>query len=139
MGIAYKMGRWAGRHKILSVMLAIVLIRAVMLLNVYASEPLTTPSTLSEAKMTAPLSKAETDAADAKKITVAAAEAKAEKARRKKEGVRIGMSKQEALDSLWGKPQKINRTINARGVREQWVYGNSYLYFDEDTLTTIQN
>lgn len=59
--------------------------------------------------------------------------------RKEKEGVRIGMSKQDALDSSWGKPRKINRTTNAYGIREQWVYDGGYLYFDGDTLTSIQN
>lgn len=63
-----------------------------------------------------------------------------EKARKKKEGVRVGMSKGDVLSSSWGKPQKVNATTTARGTREQWVYGgHNYLYFEGDTLTTIQN
>ncbi|HWT21663.1 MAG TPA: zinc-ribbon domain-containing protein [Variovorax sp.] len=62
-----------------------------------------------------------------------------EKARKKKEGVRIGMSKDDVIASSWGKPRKINKTTNARGTREQWVYDGGYLYFDGDTLTTVQN
>jgi hypothetical protein len=53
--------------------------------------------------------------------------------------VRIGMSKEQAIAS-WGKPQDINSTSTAFGTHEQWVYNlSSYLYFDNDTLTTIQN
>lgn len=53
--------------------------------------------------------------------------------------VRIGFSKEMCLMS-WGKPKSINRTTNARGAVEQWVYGlNSYLYFTNGELTTIQN
>lgn len=62
-----------------------------------------------------------------------------EKARKKKEGVRIGMSKDDVIASSWGKPRKINATTNARGTREQWVYDGGYLYFEGETLTTIQN
>jgi hypothetical protein len=64
------------------------------------------------------------------------------KAQAKKEGVRIGMTKQEVLDSSWGKPTSVNATTTARGTREQWVYGDyrrGYLYFDGDILTSIQN
>lgn len=70
---------------------------------------------------------------------VAAVEAKAIKARKKQEGVTIGMTDQDALDSSWGKPNKINRTTNAYGVREQWVYDGGYLYFTNGVLTSIQN
>lgn len=83
-------------------------------------------------------------AADAEKAAKALAleEKKAErlaKAKKKKEGVNIGMSKQDVLDSSWGRPSHINRTTTARGTREQWVYDGNYLYFDADTLTSIQN
>lgn len=64
---------------------------------------------------------------------------KEEAARKKKAGVSIGMSKDDVLASSWGKPRKINTTTTARGSREQWVYDGGYLYFDGDTLTTIQN
>jgi hypothetical protein len=64
----------------------------------------------------------------------------AEKARKKREGVSIGMTQQDALDSSWGKPERINRTVTANGVREQWVYGNgNYLYFTNGILTAYQN
>jgi hypothetical protein len=69
-------------------------------------------------------------------------EQKAEAARKKREGVRLGMSPQDVLDSNWGKPDKINRTTRASGTSEQWVYrerGEGYLYFDNDVLTSIQN
>lgn len=65
---------------------------------------------------------------------------KAEKARKKKEGVTIGMSEQDVLDSIWGKPQSINTTTNAYGSRAQWVYGGrNYLYFEDGKLTSIQH
>lgn len=66
--------------------------------------------------------------------------AAAEKARKKKEGVSIGMSEQEVRESSWGRPESINRTTNAFGTREQWVYGGrNYLYFENGRLTSIQN
>lgn len=64
---------------------------------------------------------------------------KAEKAAKKKEGVRIGMGQQDVLDSSWGRPNKVNKTTTAYGVREQWVYGGGYLYFENGVLTSIQN
>lgn len=65
---------------------------------------------------------------------------KAAKAQKRKQGVTIGMTQQDVLDSSWGRPEKVNRTTNARGVREQWVYGGgNYLYFDDGVLRSIQN
>jgi hypothetical protein len=58
----------------------------------------------------------------------------------RKQGVRIGMTSDDVLASSWGRPQSINRTTNAYGTHEQWVYGRgSYLYFDNGKLTSIQN
>ena len=63
-----------------------------------------------------------------------------EKARKKSQGVSIGMSKQDVLDSNWGKPDHINTTTTRYGVHEQWVYGGgNYLYFENGILTSIQN
>jgi hypothetical protein len=91
-------------------------------------------------------------AADAKRLekaqkaesaarTVAdAKEAAAEKARRRKEGVAIGMTPEEVIASSWGKPQSINRSTYSFGVHEQWVYGSrNYLYFKNGKLDSIQN
>ena len=52
--------------------------------------------------------------------------------------VAIGMSK-EMVVSSWGKPNDINRTITAKSTSEQWVFTNSYLYFENGVLTTIQD
>jgi hypothetical protein len=53
--------------------------------------------------------------------------------------VSIGMTKEMCRDS-WGAPNSINKTTNAYGYSEQWVYGDGYyLYFDNGKLTTIQN
>ncbi len=62
------------------------------------------------------------------------------KAQKKSEGVSIGMSQQDALDSSWGRPTKVNRTTTGKTVSEQWVYeGSGYLYFTDGVLTAYQN
>ena len=51
----------------------------------------------------------------------------------------IGMTSAMARESL-GSPKKINRTVNAYGTKEQWVYYHSiYLYFENGILTTYQD
>lgn len=63
----------------------------------------------------------------------------ADKARRRREGVRIGMSQADVLASSWGRPEKVNETRRADFVREQWVYGGgNYLYFENGTLVSMQ-
>lgn len=63
-----------------------------------------------------------------------------EKKLRKSKGVSIGMTQADVLASSWGKPKYINRTTTPLRSREQWVYGNgNYLYFEDGTLTSIQN
>ena len=53
--------------------------------------------------------------------------------------VETGMTKKMCIES-WGEPDDINKTSSSYGVHEQWVYGNnSYLYFEDGILTTIQN
>lgn len=52
--------------------------------------------------------------------------------------VRIGMTKAMCEES-WGLPDNINKSIGSWGTHEQWVYGNSYLYFEGNKLTAIQN
>lgn len=70
----------------------------------------------------------------------AAKQAKSAAAVKARGGVRIGMTTEQALNSSWGKPLKINRTTNTGGSREQWVYSsNNYLYFESGILTSIQN
>lgn len=52
----------------------------------------------------------------------------------------IGMTKDEVIDSTWGKPNDINKTTTKYGTHEQWVYsGNRYLYFDGNELTSMQD
>ncbi len=53
--------------------------------------------------------------------------------------IRLGFTKQMCIES-WGNPEDINRTITYYGTHEQWVYGlGTYIYFEGDKLTTIQN
>ena len=72
-------------------------------------------------------------------LQIAREEASAEATRRRHVGVHIGMSQAEVLQSNWGKPESVNRTITANGKHEQWVYAGGYLYFDDGVLTSIQN
>jgi len=44
-----------------------------------------------------------------------------------------GMTAEMVLDS-WGKPQKVNRTINTDLVREEWIYKNSWLFIENNSL-----
>ena len=53
--------------------------------------------------------------------------------------VKIGWTKAMCVAS-WGKPYDINRTTNAYGTQEQYVYSlKKYLYFENGILTTIQD
>ena len=51
--------------------------------------------------------------------------------------VLIGMTA-EQVTSAWGKPNRINRTVGVWGRHEQWIYGGTYLYFENDVLTSYQ-
>ncbi len=63
-----------------------------------------------------------------------------EKAYKKSQGVSLGMTQQDVLDSSWGRPSDVNRTTSVYGTDEQWCYGNgNYLYFEDGILTSIQN
>lgn len=44
-----------------------------------------------------------------------------------------GMSSEMVKDS-WGKAEKINRVINGNVINEEWIYKNSWLYFENNTL-----
>jgi hypothetical protein len=77
--------------------------------------------------------------ANAKRAKIADQAAKAARLFKKQQGVNIGASQQDALDSSWGKPKRVNRTTRADGVTEQWVYDGGYLYFENGILRAIQN
>lgn len=53
--------------------------------------------------------------------------------------VQVGMTSQMVIDA-WGQPDKTNIITGEYGDNEQWVYSrdNSYLYFENGKLTTIQ-
>ena len=54
--------------------------------------------------------------------------------------VRIGMSSKTVLEKTnMGIPSHVNRTTSAYGVREQWVYDDVYLYFQNGKLVAIQD
>lgn len=53
---------------------------------------------------------------------------------------RIGMTKTQVIAlTRYLKPNDINKTTTKGGTREQYVYGNDYLYFENDELTSIQD
>lgn len=47
----------------------------------------------------------------------------------------LGMTSEMARDS-WGSPNNINRDVGSWGVHEQWVYGDTYVYFENGILTS---
>ena len=52
--------------------------------------------------------------------------------------IQIGMTA-EQVRLAWGKPRRINRSVGVWGTHEQWVYGSTYLYFENDILTSFQD
>lgn len=53
-------------------------------------------------------------------------------------GVSIGMTTTQVLESIWGKPSRVSRSIRADDVTELWSYGTSrYLYFENGRLKSI--
>jgi hypothetical protein len=46
------------------------------------------------------------------------------------------MSVEMALES-WGIPYRVNITRGSWGIREQWIYSDAYLYFENGTLAEI--
>lgn len=63
----------------------------------------------------------------------------AEKARKKREGVSLGMTMQDVLDSSWGKPRQVIRTQSPFVTTEVWIYSGGTLAFNNGVLTVIQN
>ena len=55
----------------------------------------------------------------------------------------VGMTSEEVIRS-WGKPDRINRTVTARTITEQWIYENDsisdrqYLYMEDGVLRSAQ-
>lgn len=44
-----------------------------------------------------------------------------------------GMSSDMVRDS-WGKPLRINRVISGNVIKEEWIYNNTWLFFENDNL-----
>lgn len=63
----------------------------------------------------------------------------ARKAKNHLNGVAIGMSMAQVRKSPWGKLSKVDRTITAYGVSDQWLYAGGNLYFINGVLDTVQN
>jgi hypothetical protein len=66
-----------------------------------------------------------------------------EAARREQErfsrgGIRVGMTKQQVLNSSWGQPDSIHAASLGLRPREQWVYGRNNLFFEDGILTAVQ-
>lgn len=56
-----------------------------------------------------------------------------------KDGVSIGMTAQQVLESSWGRPRVRNQTATSSHNHEQWVYeGGQYIYLDDGIVTSIQ-
>lgn len=51
--------------------------------------------------------------------------------------IQRGMNTEQVRFS-WGDPDDINEFVNRFGKQEQWVYGGSYLYFDNGILSSWQ-
>jgi hypothetical protein len=50
----------------------------------------------------------------------------------------IGMTTEMALES-WGEPDDNNRSVGSWGVHEQWIYDDTYVYFENGKLTSWQD
>jgi hypothetical protein len=48
----------------------------------------------------------------------------------------LGMTVEMTLES-WGIPYRVNRSNGTWGIREQWIYSEAYLYFENGTLAEI--
>lgn len=52
--------------------------------------------------------------------------------------IQIGWTRELVAES-WGVPKHVNRTVNAYGAKEQWVYGSCrYAYFEDGILTIFK-
>jgi hypothetical protein len=45
----------------------------------------------------------------------------------------------EMLIESWGSPNDINRTVGSWGVHEQMIYGEVYVYVENDVVTSWQD
>lgn len=56
----------------------------------------------------------------------------------KDQQITLGMTPCMALAS-WGIAERVNRSVGSYGTHEQWVYNDSYLYFENGILTSWQD
>jgi hypothetical protein len=55
--------------------------------------------------------------------------------------IKLGMNSEQVLAS-WGTPYDKNKDVYSFGIHEQWIYGkydSTYLYFEDDVLTSWQD
>ena len=53
--------------------------------------------------------------------------------------VLLGMT-MDQVTLAWGRPQRVNQTLRASGLSEQWVYSiSTYVYFENGRVTAIQS
>ena len=45
----------------------------------------------------------------------------------------------EQVKAAWGKPQRNNESVGKWGTHEQWVYGDTYVYFENGLITSWQS
>lgn len=52
----------------------------------------------------------------------------------------VGMTKDEVINTKWGRPEDINRTVTSYGTSEQWVYPDyRYVYLEDGIVTGVQD
>lgn len=65
---------------------------------------------------------------------------KREAAKRKNEGVILGMTPDEVIASSWGRPHRVTRSQSSNIYTETWDYGYpNFLYFVNGRLEQIHN
>lgn len=53
---------------------------------------------------------------------------------------KVGMGEYDAENTMWGRPAERNRTVTARGTREQWVFGNGrFAYLENGRVTAVSS
>lgn len=140
--LAFSVGRLVGKNKLITCLGGGILLAYLLWPATGGAPPQALPTKQTEPVKALPVPApiVKTEAQKQTEDVAAAAAKKRELAKWKKEGVNIGMTAERVLLSSWGKPESVNRTTNAFGVREQWVYGGgNYLYFQDGVLTSIQN
>lgn len=52
----------------------------------------------------------------------------------------VGMNEHDASNTMWGRPETINRTVTRNGTREQWVFGvGRYVYLENGRVTAVSS